>query len=85
MVNAPRRLSDMDLFNLMINENQPSHSPLSRNVARQINVSSPMNSPSRLSLPDLSETDQSTGSDGRDTPTVRPLNLLIAFLRKSCA
>lgn len=69
MVNAPRRLSDMDLFNLMINENQPSHSPLSRNVARQINVSSPMNSPSRLSLPDLSETDQSTGSDGRDTPT----------------
>jgi len=64
----------MDLFNLMIDENQPGPSPLSPNVVRRrLNVRSRINNPSRLSVPDLSETDQSTESDERDVPTVRML------------
>ena len=64
----------MDLFNLTIDENQPGPSPLTPNIVRRrLKMRSHIKSPSRLSVPDLSETDQSTESDERDVPTVRIL------------
>jgi hypothetical protein len=61
-------------MDFMIDENQPFPSPLTPNVVRRrLNMRSHIKSPNRLSVPDLSETDQSTESDERDVPTVRIL------------
>ena len=58
----------MDLFSL-IDENGPLH-PVSPDLIRRLQHRSPSNSPSRLSMPELSETDQSASEGEKDLPNV---------------
>lgn len=71
----------MDLFSL-IDENGPLH-PVSPDLIRRLQHRSPLNSPSRLSMPDLSETDQSASEGEKDLPNVSVImsNTLIFLLR----
>lgn len=65
----------MDLFSL-IDENGPLH-PVSPDLIRRLQHRSPLNSPSRLSMPDLSETDQSASEGEKDLPNEKEKQALL--------